>query len=110
MVFTLLPASCPLDFAWPSRAFVFVSEEKDYPAVEVVGTVGNSAQSAEFSKRSGNGGKHAVSFPRFPRRGSFHNLGCRELSFSAPTAWSKLQYMTVMQQAIEHGAYGRGIT
>jgi hypothetical protein len=31
MVFTLLPASCPLDFAWPSRAFVFVSEKEIQP-------------------------------------------------------------------------------
>jgi hypothetical protein len=31
MVFTLLPASCPLDFVWPSGAFVFVSEKDIQP-------------------------------------------------------------------------------
>jgi len=40
---------------------------------------------AEFSKRSGNGGKHAVRFPPFPRRGSFHNLVVGSGTFSGYT-------------------------
>ena len=116
--------------------------------------MGNSASLAVFPKRGGKGGKHAVRFPRFPSRGSFHSLrskktsvlgrgrklgpysssdkffaacawhrcggaisglsahhGCgSQLSFCAPTARAKLQYMTVMQQAIERGAHGRSIT
>lgn len=65
--------------------------------------MGNSAVFYRVSKRGKNSGKHAVRFPRFPRRGSFHNLCRRELRLGAPTAWTKLEHMPVMQQAIEHG-------
>jgi hypothetical protein len=70
--------------------------------------VGNSAPFAEFSKRSGNGGKHVVRFPRFPRRGSFHSqrskkyifpVGTQKLEpdfaaneFLANSAWSGLRF------------------
>lgn len=61
------------------RFFFFFNR---YLAAEAVGTVENSARFLpEFSKRGGNGGKHAVRFPRFPRRGSFHSLWSKAADF-----------------------------